>query len=31
MTELEGVIRRKPVESMVVAAGVGFLLARAVR
>jgi ElaB/YqjD/DUF883 family membrane-anchored ribosome-binding protein len=31
MTELEGVIRRKPVESMLVAAGVGFLLAKAVR
>lgn len=31
MTELESVIRRKPVESLLVAAGVGFLLARSVR
>ncbi|HET8523550.1 MAG TPA: hypothetical protein VFL82_09960 [Thermomicrobiales bacterium] len=31
MNELEGVIRRKPMESMLVAAGVGFLLARAIR
>jgi ElaB/YqjD/DUF883 family membrane-anchored ribosome-binding protein len=31
MTELESMIRRKPVESLLVAAGVGFLLARSVR
>jgi cell division septum initiation protein DivIVA len=31
MTDLEGVIRRKPVESMLVAAGVGFFLAKAIR
>jgi len=31
MTDLESMIRRKPVESLLVAAGVGFLLARSVR
>lgn len=31
MTELEALVRRKPVESVLVAAGVGFLLSKALR
>jgi len=31
MTELEGLVRRKPVESMVVAAAVGFVLSKVLR
>jgi len=31
IVELENMVRRKPVESMLVAAGIGFLLAKAVR
>jgi len=31
MTELEALVRRKPVESLLVAAGVGFVLSRALR
>jgi len=31
VVELENMVRRKPVESLLVAAGIGFLLAKAVR
>jgi hypothetical protein len=31
MTELEGLVRRKPVESLVAAAAIGFVLSKVVR
>jgi hypothetical protein len=31
VTELEALVRRKPVESMLVAAGIGFVLSKALR